>query len=224
LPGSLYCSCHFGLPGGSADVWTKQSLDVFTRAFVETAHDADFSSMALNRSLFEAGDVDVLVARPWYRGEDGSYDENDEIDKEEESLEEDCLGLKLVVQVSIVNPKAHPVAPASSDDGPHQRIEERVDPSSTVHRNIFQENEPMLRNMTSPFQRKHSALPLAKSRRGSKWDFGAQTIRAQTYAKNDRHRTCYQSGPISFFANLQEHLKCPRQSCLVVLDQHSNLR
>jgi hypothetical protein len=146
-------------PGGSADAWTKQSLDIFTQAFVETAHNADFSSMASHRRLFDAGDVDVLVVQPWHAGEDDNFDELDEINKQNKSSEEENLGLKIVVQVSIFNPKARPIAPTSSSDGPHRRIEDSGDPSSTVHRTILQEIEAifMMRNMTSLFQRKKSA-------------------------------------------------------------------
>jgi hypothetical protein len=98
--------------------WTPQVEEDFRRSLVLAAHHPDvyeFDDDGNNRGtlLFEEGDVDILVARPWYGDQDETGEESDgenETSRSNQNKDYDggkeSLGIQLILQISISNPKA----------------------------------------------------------------------------------------------------------------------
>ena len=98
--------------------WTPQVEEDFRRSLVSAAHHPDvyeFDSDGNNRGalLFEEGDVDILVARPWYGDQEEAGEESDgenETSRRNQNKDYDggkeSLGIQLILQISISNPKA----------------------------------------------------------------------------------------------------------------------
>jgi hypothetical protein len=91
--------------------------------------------MAARRKLFQQGDVDVLVVRPWYK-DDEEWDE-EEVEKDGEKNEEvgeerQASGVQLILQVSLFNPNALKQASA--------------------HRSLLQEVGVLWTNLTQSFR------------------------------------------------------------------------
>jgi hypothetical protein len=81
--------------------WTPRVEEAFKRSLVAATHHSGVSDVASAIPLFGEGDVDILVARPWY----GDTEEGDEGESGEESPSK---GIQLILQLSISNPKALP--------------------------------------------------------------------------------------------------------------------
>jgi hypothetical protein len=79
-----------GFKGGSVSKWTEETDDVFGIAMVEAVE------KMLNRTLFEAGDVHVLAALPW-------YEEDNDIAGKAYQRDVDVLGFRVVVEISVFN-------------------------------------------------------------------------------------------------------------------------
>ena len=88
----------FVFRGVSPSRWTKVDEDIFTEALSRTYLTLDAS----NRTLFGAGDIKIVLTRPWLAGDDNEFHTSS--DNEEENEE---LGIKVVVQISIYNPNVH---------------------------------------------------------------------------------------------------------------------
>jgi hypothetical protein len=93
---------------GAAEEWTLTSLETFQEEFTKVSHLAEFSSIAARRNLFQQGDVDVLIVRPWYNDDD-EWEDEEEAGNEQE--ERQASGIQLILQISIFNPKAHKISP-----------------------------------------------------------------------------------------------------------------
>jgi hypothetical protein len=98
--------------------WTPQVEENFRRSLVSAAHHPDvyeFDTDGNNRGkpLFEEGDVDILVARLWYGDQEESGEEShggNESSRSNKNKDDDggkeSLGIQLILQISISNPKA----------------------------------------------------------------------------------------------------------------------
>jgi hypothetical protein len=177
----------FALKSGDAEQWSPRALDLFQRALFLAAHNLDPSQEQSNeqRLLFQPGDVDVMLVRPWKLDPD-DMDVDDRSDEKttisvssqgtgaEESSEGDgIVGIELVVQISIFNAKAHTIPPSNTqptedDDGHGDTAPSRPPPlrrmtgianstsQSYQQRYLLQEIGDMVRNMTI-FQRTRTA-------------------------------------------------------------------
>ena len=85
----------FVFRGVSSSRWTKKDEEILTEALSRSYH----SLAPSNRMLFGAGDIKVVLTRPWLVGDDNEFHTSS--DNEEEDME---LGVKVVVQISIYNP------------------------------------------------------------------------------------------------------------------------
>ena len=120
----------------SSSSYLIQFIDTFVQSFHKVAHSEEFFSFAPSHDLFQPGDVDVLIVRPWY-GDDAEEEEAlDEIIKEYgvnttvETLQEP-LGVQIILHISIANPNF-----------------QRVNRS----RNLLQEIGVIWSNLTEPFR------------------------------------------------------------------------
>jgi hypothetical protein len=109
--------------------------ETFRREFTKVAHLVDFSSTKAKRYLFQEGDVDVLVVRPWYDDDDDEkWEEGKDSNRRITSDGQHALGIQLILQVSIFNPRA-------------QKTEQ-----IHTHRSLLQEIGVLWTNMTQPFR------------------------------------------------------------------------
>lgn len=86
-----------GLRSGQARRWSVTSEDVFVTALTRAA-----GSLSREK-LFDEGDVNLLAVLPWFK------DDNDNAERNRRYLgdtDDTALGLKLVVEISIFNPRA----------------------------------------------------------------------------------------------------------------------
>jgi hypothetical protein len=177
----------FALKSGDAEKWSPRALDFFQRALFLAAHNLDPSQEQSNeeRFLFQPGDVDVMLVRPWQIDPDDveveekpdetatSSDSPQGTGAEESSGRDGIVGIELVVQISIFNAKAHTIPPSSrqpteDDDAHGDSAPSRPPPlrrmtgianstsESDQRRYLLQEIGDMVRNMTI-FQRARTA-------------------------------------------------------------------
>lgn len=123
------------LRGLEAKLWTKQSEDVFATALTLSVRE-----MAGERALFDVGDVKILVARPWYAGDEDL--ENVDLNSGGATQE---LGLKVVAQISLFNSNAHVV---------HDVVTSTEEDTLMSTQQKF---TAMVKNFTSSFRRKRSS-------------------------------------------------------------------
>ena len=108
-------------PSESPAYWTPHVQDTFLRSLVSAAHHPDVYKFDTNNHrenfLFGEGDVDILVAHPWYGDEEeiGHLKYGDESNtkgnisshqNDDEVGENTPLGVQLILQISISNPNA----------------------------------------------------------------------------------------------------------------------
>jgi hypothetical protein len=91
--------------------WTLKALEHFQKEFTRVSHLPEFSSIAARRPLFQEGDVDVLVVRPW---RENSEDDPDKVEMTDEAPK-GSKGIQLILQVSIANPKVHKISSRTSE-------------------------------------------------------------------------------------------------------------
>lgn len=118
---------------GNANAWTPEYQEAFREKLTVAAHSTEVSGGAASRQLFEEGDVNILVARPWYgEMEDDEYSLQDEAGGEY-SANSTALGIQMILQISISNPKAKSL------------------PAKTRGRKLLQEVGVLWTNITSVF-------------------------------------------------------------------------
>jgi hypothetical protein len=126
---------------GDPTVWTPAYQDIFRKAFTDAVHALTYISSgsingaAARRRIFDEGDINILTARPWYGEtdevvEDESDTQPDVKDKEDNSTttngngDEKAIGIKLILEVSIANPKAEPLYSGDQNGGRRELLQE----------------------------------------------------------------------------------------------------
>jgi hypothetical protein len=89
----------FGFRGVSVSRWTVEMEYMLESALASAAR----SMSPTNEQLFEAGDVNVLLAVPWYADDDDDPEDH-KARRLDDTTDSDIQGMKVVLDISILNP------------------------------------------------------------------------------------------------------------------------
>ncbi len=105
-------------PAEQPSYWTPRVEEDFRKSLVSAAHHPHVYKSKTNRNrksrLFGEGDIDILVAHPWYGDEEEIVNESNNVNDtlrqkpEEKDAEKISQGIQLILQISISNPNAIP--------------------------------------------------------------------------------------------------------------------
>ena len=135
---------------GPTDEWTNVQEDIFRKELTAAANQPD-------RHLFEEGDINILIARPWYGSDDDDVkDEGEDVEQVDENTQSDPLGMQVILQISISNPKA---LKSISNNNQHQHGRQLLQEVGVIWSNLTQVfRSPTSTSMCDPYD----LYPLAK--------------------------------------------------------------
>jgi hypothetical protein len=135
---------------GPGDEWTNEQEEILRKELTAVANQPD-------RHFFEEGDVNILVARPWYGSDDDDMmDDREYSQKTGENSETDPLGIQVILQISISNPKA---LKSISNNNQHQHGRHLLQEVGVIWTNLTQVfRSPTSTSMCDPYD----LYPLAK--------------------------------------------------------------
>ncbi|KAG7360040.1 aspartic peptidase domain containing protein [Nitzschia inconspicua] len=99
---------------GSAIEWTPQFEHHFCREFTKASQQPNLFSEKRSKDIsFDEGDINILATRPWYGSDNDDSFGNDEVDaileEEKGDTKADAVGIQVILQISISNPKAQKI-------------------------------------------------------------------------------------------------------------------